>query len=209
MRTDDLIRDLAATPPRVDPLGIEGRLAAALTLGLGVAGLAVALALGVRGDLAALALTGAGALKFAGGVALALAGWRIAGRLARPGTAALTLLPCALIGLTAVLAAATGWGGPGAGWPGGLASVPDCAGVILLLAAPVLLVALAALRRGAPTRPGAAGAAAGLAAGAVAALAYALWCPANDAAFVVLAYGAALAVSTAAGALAGRLVLVW
>lgn len=210
MRTDELIRRLAAAPPPADPVGLERRAGAALLLALALAAAAVWLAFGVRADLGPLLLTGAGALKFAGGGAVALAGWRLSCRFSRPGVSPFCPVSATLLVGAAALAAATvGAADLVVPLPAALRSAPICIWPILMLAAPALALTLAALRTGAPTRPTAAGAAAGLAAGAAGALAYALWCPAEDARFVVVAYGAALAIMAGAGAVAGRRVLAW
>ncbi|MES2977488.1 MAG: DUF1109 domain-containing protein [Pseudomonadota bacterium] len=84
-----------------------------------------------------------------------------------------------------------------------------CTLSIAALSMPVLGVLLWTLKGLAPTRPGAAGAAAGLMAGALAALAYSLHCPELAFTFLALWYGAAISAMTALGALIGRRVLRW
>jgi hypothetical protein len=78
-----------------------------------------------------------------------------------------------------------------------------------LIAAPVLIAALAALRRGAPTRPTLAGAVAGLAAGGLGATLYAAHCTDDSPLFVMAWYVPAIAIVTIAGALAGARLLRW
>jgi hypothetical protein len=80
---------------------------------------------------------------------------------------------------------------------------------IALLAVPALLVGLWALRGGAPTRPGWAGAGAGLLAGALAALVYALHCPEMAAPFLAVWYVVGIAIPAALGALLGARWLRW
>ncbi len=83
---------------------------------------------------------------------------------------------------------------------------------ICLLAIPLLAIAplaclLAALRYGAPTRPGFAGAVAGLAASGIAATLYALHCPDDSPLFVATWYTIATAPVVLAGYTAGARLL--
>ncbi|UZD55024.1 DUF1109 domain-containing protein [Caldimonas aquatica] len=117
----------------------------------------------------------------------------------------------------AVAAAMGAWGlaslvGPGAG------SVPErvlghswalCPVAIVGLALPLLALALAVLRRFAPTRLAQAGAAAGLWAGAAAAAGYAVACTEGSPAFVAVWYTLGIALAIAVGAGAGPLLLRW
>lgn len=89
------------------------------------------------------------------------------------------------------------------------ASVPICFFAILGAALPALLILVWIMRGGVVTRPGAAGACAGLLAGALGAAAYAIACRNDGAAFVFLWYGLAIVTMAAAGALAGRRFLRW
>jgi hypothetical protein len=86
---------------------------------------------------------------------------------------------------------------------------PICAVVIPTMAAPSAAALFMWLRRQAPTRPALAGAAAGTLAGALAAMAYALTCPVDSAAFVAMWYPLAIVACAAAGAAVGRLALRW
>lgn len=211
MTTDELIRRLAAegAAPRVAP--IPRRLALALGPALAALALGVGGALGVRPDLPGYALTEPGLLKFLGAAGAAAAGIALAAALARPDPArrgwapALGLLAAVLAGAAALVATAETTAPLAAAARGAL----DCVWPVPLLAAPPLAAGLLALRAGAPRRPALAGAAAGLAAGALAAIAYALWCPADDPVLVAIGYGAALALTTAAGALIGARALAW
>jgi hypothetical protein len=65
------------------------------------------------------------------------------------------------------------------------------------------------LRKQAPTRPALAGMAAGTLSGAMAAMAYALTCPVDSAAFVATWYPLAITACAALGALAGKFALRW
>jgi hypothetical protein len=84
-----------------------------------------------------------------------------------------------------------------------------CLTLIPLLSIGPLACLLAALRAGAPSSPGLAGAVAGLAASGVAATFYAANCTDDSALFVVTWYPIATLIVTAAGYLAGRRLLRW
>jgi hypothetical protein len=84
-----------------------------------------------------------------------------------------------------------------------------CPWRIAALSVPALVALLWALRGLAPTRPRAAGLAAGLLAGALGALGVALYCTELSPAFVAAWYTLGIAVPAAAGALLGPRVLRW
>lgn len=84
-----------------------------------------------------------------------------------------------------------------------------CPAAVLGLGLPALAGLMWALRGLAPTRPAAAGAAAGLLAGALGALGYALACTELGLAFVALWYSLGVALSAALGALLGPRLLRW
>lgn len=84
-----------------------------------------------------------------------------------------------------------------------------CALSIGLMALPVFLAALLALRRTAPTRPALAGAAAGALAGGVGAAIYALHCVELAAPFLAVWYVIGMMVPVLAGAVLGRWLLRW
>lgn len=84
-----------------------------------------------------------------------------------------------------------------------------CMAGILFLSLPALLLLFLALRSAAPTRPAAAGALAGLLAGALGTVAHAVTCGNDLGLSVLLWYGAAILIVTAAGALIGRRALRW
>lgn len=211
MNTDDLIRRLSddLTPAVPDRLERRATVAAAGGLALAV-GLVLA-AFGARPDLAATLTSGAGLLKFIGGPMIAAAALHLGCRLSRPGLRPLAdgatlALAAGAAALAMIAVASAGHAPPLAAM---LRMAPDCSLSIVAVSLAPLAAALVALRAGAPERPALAGAAAGLGAGALGAVAYAVQCPADDPAFVVLAYGAALALSAAIGAAAGRLALRW
>lgn len=154
-------------------------------------------------------------LAFAGALALAaswLAAW-LARPLARPlwrplapgGAVAAVLLAAASLGFADWLtspAAERSTALLGHSWA-------TCPWNVLLLSLPALAAALWALRGLAPTRPAAAGAAAGLFAGAIGAFGYALSCNELAMSFVAVWYTLGIALVAALGALLGPRVLRW
>jgi hypothetical protein len=80
---------------------------------------------------------------------------------------------------------------------------------IAVLSAPVFAAAMWGMRGLAPTRPGLAGAAAGLLAGACGALVYSFHCPELAAPFLGTWYVLGMLIPTALGAIMGPLVLRW
>ena len=78
-----------------------------------------------------------------------------------------------------------------------------------MLATPVLAVTVASLRRGAPLRPGVAGAVAGLFAGGLGAALYATHCVDDSPLFVTAWYSLAIAIVVLFGTLAGWKWLRW
>ncbi len=88
-------------------------------------------------------------------------------------------------------------------------SVLPCLTLIPLLAALPLAASLAALRRGATTKPAAAGALAGLASAGLAIVAYGLFCTEDSPMFIATWYSLAALVAGLAGAALGRLLLRW
>src|SRR5271170_7814640 len=84
-----------------------------------------------------------------------------------------------------------------------------CLTLIPLLSIGPLACLLAALREGAPSRPGLAGAVAGLAASGIAATLYAANCSDDSALFVITWYPIATLIVTTAGYLIGRKLLRW
>ncbi len=214
MDTDALIARLAeearGAPQTRGALALGAPLAAAVTLGAVLSAALTAAVLGWRPDL--LAALGAPAVlfKFALAAGLALAGSALALRLARPGApvwSAWWLAPLGAVALVG-LALALGSGERAAEVLRGR-DAWFCLTSIFTLSAPALALALAALRRGAATRPTLAGAAAGLAAGAAGALGYAFYCPIDSALFVCVWYAAAIGLAAGLGALFGRAALAW
>ena len=158
-------------------------------------------------------LTAAPWIKLAYAAALAApAGWLTA-RLARP-VARLAAPLRAVVGVALAmgLLGALAW----AATPAPLRqaalmgqSWQACPLVVAAQAAPVLAGLLWALRGLAPTRPRAAGAAAGLLAGALGAAGYALACTEDSTAFIAVWYSAGIAITGGLGAALGPRVLRW
>jgi hypothetical protein len=209
--TDDLIRSLADEAGTRRPRAafwLERRLVLAAVLALAIgAGLAILL----FGSAASLATTVPSAPflhKIACALALAGGGFLIVRNLARPdgsGRPLAAVLPG--IALLALGGALDDSGLPVTGQSG--QSVPICVGAIVLLSLPALAIIVGVLRTGAPTRPTAAGSAAGLFAGAIGAAAYAVACKNDGGLFVAIWYSAAILIVTGLGAVIGRRALAW
>jgi hypothetical protein len=213
MRTEELIGRLAAEGAA--PAGPGPAALSRLTIYAACGGLLAALALlasqwGVRPDLGAALLNAPVLLKFGLSAALGLGGLIVAlrsavpGRRLDPGRAVAPLVAVAFA--SAVL------------WPETRLSdwAPPfdrdalfCAGSIVLLALPPFALFATAMRRGAPTAPRLAGAAAGLAAGGIGGVAYGFYCPIDAPGYVAVWYPAGAFVAAGFGALLGRRFLSW
>ncbi len=214
MKTHDLINALAqdhAARPQPQPL--RWTFLTAMAAGLGVAVVAFALTLGVRHDVASAILTWRYDFKFVVTLTLAVTSARLVWRLARPAadfrSAELALAAAPLLLAGAVLYEL--WAVPASSWlPRAIGSHSvACVVSIAFLSLAPLAAAFYALRRGAPLRPGLAGAAAGLLASALAAVLYATHCPDDSPLFGAIWYTSAMAIVTAAGSIAGRRWLRW
>lgn len=212
MDTDSLIKGLAADARLATPRQ-PAILAAALAAAVVAAGIVFFAALGPRPDIAAAAATLRFLAKFVLTLALAAAAAAALAACARPGAslrpAALLLSIAPLLAALAVAAElvampADAWG---ARWLGKNAVL--CLTFIPLIGLGPLAVLLAALRRGAPTRPRLAGAVAGLAAGGIAATFYAAHCTDDSPLFVATWYTLAIAILALVGAFAGGRLLRW
>jgi hypothetical protein len=150
-------------------------------------------------------------MAYAGALALA-AGWLTA-RLSRP--AAPLRWPqrvtVAVVGVMAVMGGVSLVYEPSGGRVQALLghSWSSCPWSVLALSLPGLAAALWAVQGLAPTRPRAAGFAAGLMAGSVGAFGYSLSCPEASSAFVAMWYTLGMALTGAVGALLGPRVLRW
>jgi hypothetical protein len=211
MKTDALIELLArgAGPApralvlrRLSPAALVGLLASALVAVAGFGALPAAM------FATAVPWT---KMAYAGALALA-AGWLTA-RLSRPAAptagprraTVLVLLAMTALGLASLVFTPAGErldGLLGKSWS-------SCPFSVLALSLPALAAALWAVRGLAPTRPRAAGFAAGLLAGSVGAFGYALSCPEASPAFVAVWYTLGIVFTAGLGALLGPRVLRW
>lgn len=212
MDTGRLIRGLA-TDARLTSPPLPAIFAAAVAAACVIAALVFFGTLGARSDIALAAATPRFLFKFV--VTLALAAAAIAAAIAasRPGAplgrslpflALAPLLAAAAVVVEFTTVAPSSWA---ALWIG--SNARTCLTFIPLIGIGPLAVLLMAMRQGAPTRPRLAGALAGLAAGGIAATFYAAHCTDDSPFFVATWYTLAVAVLTAAGALAGGRILRW
>jgi hypothetical protein len=178
----------------------------ALALAVSVA--MVLILVGLRPDLLAVGRRTPFAFKIASTLSLACGGFFLARRSVRPGSAGLSLLALLPGVLLLAFRGVTDRSGlPVMGHSDVSAAV--CVGTILMVSMPALWLILRALRTGAATRPGIAGALAGLLSGALGAAAYALGCTSDAGLFVAIWYSAAILMMTGLGAAIGRRVLAW
>ena len=213
MKTDDLIEALSrdAAP--------SARHAVARTLGLGLAvGAVVSVAimilwLGVRADLMDAMRTGPFWMKFAYALSVAVLGFGLIDRLARPDGEGGVFGPMILAPL-AVMTALAIYQISGA--PEELrmkmmlgATYQVCARNIIVVSTPIFLGLFLALRSLAPTRLTLAGGVAGVLAGAAGTFIYAFHCNESAAPFVAIWYTLGIAAVGLVGALLGRVLLRW
>ena len=211
MKTDDFIKTLAAdsSPPwrfrSVVTIGLAGSVVVAAAVFFAV--------IGFRPDIAEALRSVRFLFKFVVTIALAATAVRAVVSLGRPGdrvahrVLALAVVPLLLVaGAGAELLAL-----PEGQWMPRLVghNARFCLTLIPLLAIGPLICLLVALRRGAPSNPGLAGALAGLAASGIGATFYAANCNDDSPLFVMTWYSTAILIVTAAGYLIGRKVLRW
>jgi hypothetical protein len=211
MKTDTLIELLARDAGPAPRALAARRLWPAALIGLLVSASA---AIAVFGAIpAALYATPAPWTKLAYAGALALAAGWLSARLSRPAAPlagaprAASAVALAMAALGAASLAAEPAGSRVAALLGH--SWWSCPVSVLALSLPALAAALWAVRGLAPTRPRAAGFAAGLLAGSVGACGYALSCPEASPAFVAVWYTLGIALTGALGAALGPRVLRW
>lgn len=213
MKTQDLIRLLAADTLPVPRRAASRRLALSLLAGLPLAAAVMLLGYGFRPDLGLAVHWPMFWVKLLFPAVLCVAALVVLQRLARPGV------------------------GPGASWLGlavpvlllwgssaaMLATAPPelraamvlgqtwrtCSLNIALISIPVFAAVFAALQGLAPTRPAWAGACAGAMAGGAGAAVYALHCPELAAPFLAVWYVSGIALPVTAGALLGPRLLRW
>jgi hypothetical protein len=212
MRTDELIRVLAAdSATRAAP--VRRWMLVGIVVALLVSLAMFSLLLGPRSDIRQVAADFDFLFKFVFTLAVALPATLLVLRLAQPAvpwkpTALSLLVAPALLGLAVTAEFFLSESGSrvtkvlGTTWL-------SCVTFIPLLSAPVLVAALVALHHGAPTRPGIAGAVAGLAAGGFGAAIYAAYCIENSALFLAAWYPLAILIVAIAGGALGARVLRW
>jgi hypothetical protein len=212
MRTDDLVHALAVDRQTAMP-SIGRRFVLAIAIGFAVSATAFWITLGPRPDIEAAAMTLRFDFKITEALLLAATSIALAVRLAQPGAGTavqkwvLALAPVLLaLAVIAELVAV-----PASQWQTKLIGSMSmmCVTAIPLLSLPLLVATLLALRQGAPTRRGTAGAAAGLVAGGLAAALYGTQCIDDSPLFVATWYTLSIGAVTALGAVLGRRLLRW
>lgn len=213
MKTDDLVKLLAAGVAPVPASAVGRRFAVAMGWGLPGAVLLLLVTLGIRTDLAQAAGELMFWLKPTFAACLALAGLIATERLARPGmrlglvwaALATPVLALWLVATVMLINAAPAHRADlilGNTWK-------ECSFNIAFISLPLFAATLWALKGLAPTRLALAGASAGLLAGALGALVYALHCPESTAPFLAVWYVLGIAIPTLAGAVLGPRALRW
>lgn len=212
MKTDDLIAMMASDVKAAAKAVVPGRLLLVAFAGAVVALGILAPWLGLR-DMGEAVTSQSYWMKTVYTLALALGGFLLAERLARPGvrwTRGLLVAGVGIAGMGALAVLQLASTQPDAIGAALLGSTWDkCPWRILALAVPGLLAVLLVMRRFAPTRPALAGAGAGLFAGAIAATVYGLHCGETSAAFTLVWYTGGIAASALLGGLAGWRILRW
>lgn len=211
MKTDTLIDMLARDAGPAPRAVVARRLSPAAAVGLLASTLAAIGAFGlIPTTLFATAVPWT-KMAYAGSLAIA-AGWLTA-RLSRPGAPigrpqralVAVVVTMAVIGAVSLISQPQGARAEallGYSWS-------TCPWSVLALSLPALAAALWAVRGLAPTRPRAAGLAAGLLAGSLGAFGYSLSCPEASPAFVAVWYSLGIVLSGAVGAALGPRVLRW
>jgi hypothetical protein len=211
VKTDDLI-DLLAKDSS-PPWRFQWVVALAVVGSILLAALVFFAGIGFRPDIDTALQTSRFLFKFVVTLALAVTAVAAVLRLGRPGGSlahngrALLLAPALLAGAVALEL----WSLSEQQWLPSLIghNARFCLTLIPLLAIGPLACFLAALRQGAPSQPGIAGAVAGLAASGIAATFYAANCTDDSPLFVMAWYPLAILMVTAAGYVAGRTLLRW
>ena len=213
MKTDELVTMLAMRAGPVEERVSARRFTTALGWGICGAMLIMAIKLGVRPDFRIAMHLPMFWMKFAFPLAGAVAALSMVMRLGRPGMriGRAPLLIVALL-LTLWLAGALALLHAPAEQRYDLVrgiSWKVCAFNIALIAIPVFIAAMWAMKGLAPTRPVLAGAAVGLLSGNIAIVVYALHCPEMEAPFLAIWYVAGMLIPVVVGALVGPLLLRW
>ena len=210
MKTDDLIELLVKD---LVPWRFRSILAGAVAGGIIIAAILFFAAIGFRPDISEAVNSSRFLFKFVVTVSLSVTAIWVTLSVGRPGGSlghrglalaiAPALLACAAVVELLVL--------PESQWIPRLVghNARFCLTLIPLLSIGPLACLLAALRAGAPSSPGIAGAVAGLAASGIAATFYTANCTDDSALFVITWYPIATLIVTTAGYLIGRKVLRW
>jgi hypothetical protein len=211
VKTNDLI-DLLTTDS-TPPWRFRSVLAAAVAGGIIIAAVLFFAGIGFRPDISEAVKSGRFLFKFVVTVSLALSATWVIYSVGRPGVSfdrrrlALAIAPALLAGAAVIELIAL----PETQWLPNLVghNARICLTVIPLLSIGPLACLILALRAGAPSSPGLAGAIAGMAASGIAATFYAANCTDDSALFVMTWYPIAILIVTAAGYLVGRKLLRW
>jgi hypothetical protein len=211
VRTDDLVDLLAQDSP--PPWRFRSLLAAGVAGGIVVAAVLFFAGIGFRPDIADAIRSSRFLFKFVVTGALAVTATVVVLGLGRPDGSlvrrglALAVAPALLAGAAVVELLAL----PENQWVPHLIghNARFCLTLIPLLSIGPLACVLAALRQGAPSNPGVAGAVAGLVASGIAATFYAANCNDDSPLFVMTWYPIAILIVTAAGYFIGRRLLRW
>lgn len=213
MKTDDLIAALSAEVEPVRPRAVGGRLALGLAIGAVLSVAVMVLWLGVRADLMHAMRTGPFWMKFAYAFSVAVLGFGLIDRLARPDGEGGMFGPLILAPLGAMIALALYQmiDAPAAARMSLVMgdSAQVCGRNIVVLSLPIFAGLFWSLKSLAPTRLTFAGAAAGTLAGAAGTLIYAMHCNESAAPFVAIWYTLGIAAMALLGALLGRVLLRW
>ena len=213
MKTDELVRLLAAGVGASEPHAARCRYAVALAWGAFGTTLLMAIRLGVRPDIATAMRLTMFWVKLALPASLAVGALLAAGRLSRPGARLgrgplALVVPVLLVWLLAAIDLLQAAPEQRSSLILG-ATATDCLVYVTVLSLPMMAGAFWAMMGLAPTRLWLAGAAAGLLAGATGALLYALHCPEMQASFIGVWYVAGMLIPTLAGAILGPNMLRW
>lgn len=212
MKTDDLINALAADAA-APALPMARAWALALGTAVATAALVFFVTLGPRPDIAAAAGTVRFLFKPVAMGVLAITAFAVLSALSRPAAASLRAMSVLALAPSLLLVAVMlellvvpsgRWGVRLIG-----SNAVLCLTYIPLIGIAPLVAFLLALRHGAPTRPGFAGAVAGAAAGGIAATFYAVHCPDNSPLFIATWYSVAILGLAFLGALAAPRVSRW
>lgn len=211
MKTDDLIGLLAADSS--PPWRFQRVLAAAVACGILIAAIMFFVGIGFRPDIDQAMSSIRFLFKFVITIALAVTATRAVFVAGRPGARlgwrgiALAIAPILILCAAAVELMVL----PEKQWMPHMIghNARFCLTLIPLLSIGPLACLLVALRRGAPSNPGLAGAIAGLAASGIAATFYAANCNDDSPLFVMAWYPLATLIVTTAGYLIGRKLLKW